>query len=302
MERPPFPAVLDNSALSAFRSCPRKFELEYLQNWKPKAQSVHLHAGGAFARGLEVAREAFFVRGEGSEAAIAEGLLALWVFYGDFECPEDSPKSAERMGQALVYYFDAWELQHDTAVPSTFPSGRRGIEFSFLEPLDLTHPTTGEPLLYSGRFDMVVDYAGGRFGEDDKTTGQLGATWPNQWDMRAQFSGYCWGAKQVGFPIDGMLVRGVAIRKTGYDHVQTVTYRPQWMIDRWYEQTLRDIKRMIGAWEAGQFDYNLDESCNAFGGCIFKMPCLSFEPESWLKTGFERRRWDPVRRIEEVLP
>lgn len=301
MIRPPFPETLDNSALSAFRSCPRKFELEYLQHWKPKTPNVHLHAGGAFARGLEVARERYYVFGDAVDLAIGKGLAALLKFYGDFECPEDSPKSAERMAGALVYYFDAWELPNDTAVPTTFPSGRRGIEFSFLEPLGMAHPETGNPLLYSGRFDMVVDYAGGRFGEDDKTTGQLGATWPNQWDMRAQFSGYCWGARQVGFPIDGMLVRGVAIRKLGYDHAQTVTYRAPWMIDRWEEQTHRDIRRMIEAWDSGYFDYNLDESCNSFGGCIFKQVCLSRETEGWLETGFERRRWDPVTREETKL-
>jgi hypothetical protein len=301
VERPPFPEVLDNSALSAFRSCPRKFQLEYLEHWKPKTPNVHLHAGGAFARGLEVAREAFYVEGLSPERAVARGLGALLEFYGMFEVPEDSVKGPERMCGALVYYFDTWKLEEDNAIPSTFPSGKRGIEFSFLEPLSVSHPTTGNPLLYSGRFDMVVDYAGGRFGEDDKTASQLGATWPRQWEMRAQFSGYCWGARQSGYPIDGMLVRGVSILKRGYDHAQTVTYRAPWMIERWEEQTYRDIKRMIGMWEEGFFDYNLDEACNAFGGCVFKQVCLSPDPTPWLETGFERRKWDPVSRKETLL-
>lgn len=301
VERPPFPETIDNSALSSFRSCPRKFELEYLQHWKPRTPNIHLHAGAAFARGLEVAREEFYVKGQEDEVAVALGLTALLRFYGDFECPEDSVKSAERMAGALVYYFDEWPLARDTAIPSTFPSGKRGIEFSFLEPLELAHPITGNPLLYSGRFDMIVDYAGGRFGEDDKTASQLGPTWPRQWEMRAQFTGYCWGAKAAGIPLDGMLVRGVSILKRGYDNAQTVTYRPQWTIDRWYEQTIRDIKRMIRLWEEGHFDYNLDEACNGFGGCIFKQPCLSPEPKAWLETGFERRRWDPVTRTETKL-
>ena len=301
IERPPFPETLDNSALSAFRSCPRKFELEYLRHWKPKVPNVHLHAGGAFAHGLEAAREAFYVEGKSPERAVAIGLGALLDFYGMFEAPEDSVKGPERMCGALVYYFDQWRLDEDTAIPTHFPSGKRGIEFSFLEPLPLTHPTTGNPLLYSGRFDMVVDYAGGRFGEDDKTASQLGPTWPRQWEMRAQFSGYCWGARQSGYPIGGMLVRGVSILKRGYDHAQTVTYRAPWMIDRWLEQTCRDIKRMIRMWEEGFFDYNLDEACNSFGGCMFKQVCLSQDPMPWLETGFERRRWDPVTRVETKL-
>jgi len=301
MERPPFPDVLDSSALSAFRSCPRKFELEYLQHWKPRTPSVHLHAGGAFARGLEVARESYFIKLEASEVAIARGVGALLQFYGDFDCPEDSAKSAERMAGALVYYFDSWKLDEDSAVPATFPSGARGIEFSFLEPLDLAHPETGAPLLYAGRFDMLCDYAGRKFGEDDKTTSQLGATWANQWELRSQFTAYTWGAARAGFPIDGMLVRGVAIRKTGYDHAQSITYRPTWMVEKWYEQTLRDIERMILMWDSGAFDYNLDHACAEFGGCMFRQPCLSQEPGKWLETGFERRRWDPVTREETKL-
>lgn len=301
IERPPFPETIDNSALSAFRSCPRKFQLEYLEHWKPKTPNIHLHAGGAFARGLEVAREEFYVKGANPELSVARGVAAMLDFYGMFDAPEESVKGPDRMAGAMVYYFDQWKLQDDNAIPSTFPTGKRGIEFSFLEPLPINHPSTGNPLLYSGRFDMVVDYAGGRFGEDDKTASQLGATWSRQWEMRAQFTGYCWGARESGYPIDGMLVRAVSILKRGYDHAQTVTYRAPWVIERWMEQTLRDLKRMVRMWEEGYFDYNLDESCNAFGGCVFKQVCLSQDPKPWLETGFERRRWDPVTREETKL-
>ncbi len=299
----PFPEVIDSSLLSAFRSCPRKCELEYFRHWKPKDQSVHLHAGAAFARGLEVAREAFFVEEVSAPVAVGRGVAALWQFYGDFDCPEDSPKSALRMAGALEYSFseEAWPLETERAIPVTLPSGARGIEFSFLEPLDIAHPVTGNPLLFSGRFDQVVEYAGGIFGEDDKTTGQLGATWAKQWDLRSQFDAYCWGAARAGMPLQGMLVRGVAIRKVGYDHAQTPTYRALWQIERWYEQTLEDIRRMIRMWERGRWDYNLDHACTEYGGCLFRQPCLAQDPQPWLEIGFQRRRWDPVTREETVL-
>ena len=47
MTRPPFPTVLDSTIMAAFRSCPRKAELEFIQHWKPQTPSVHLHAGAA---------------------------------------------------------------------------------------------------------------------------------------------------------------------------------------------------------------------------------------------------------------
>lgn len=301
MIRPPFPEVIDSSCLSAFRACPRKFELEYLRHWKPKSESVHLHAGKSFARGLEVARLAYFVDGRNTEDSVALGVGALLESYGNFDCPEDSAKSALRMAGAMEYYFTSYPLDTDPAPPSTMPSGKRAIEFSFVEPIDLLHPETQQPILYSGRFDEVVDYAGGRFGEDDKTTSSLGPKWSQQWDLRAQFTAYCWGAMMGGIKLDGFLVRGISILKTKYETQSAVTYRPQWMVERWYDQTLKDVARMKEMWEKGAFDYNLDHACAEFGGCMFRQVCLSADPEPWLKVGFERRRWDPVTREETLM-
>jgi hypothetical protein len=303
MVKPPFPEVLDSTIVAAGRSCGRTVELEHFFHWKPRSVSVHLHAGGAFAKGLEIAREAFYLNKLSEPEAIAEGLLALIHAYGDFECPPDSAKSLERMMGAYEYYFTQYPMESDHAIPVTLPSGKRGIEFSFAEPLEILHPETGNPLIYCGRMDMLTNYAGGVFGEDDKTTSQLGASWSKQWDLRSQFTGYCWGAARAGFPINGFLVRGISILKTKYETQQALTYRTAWMIDRWYEQLHRDIKRLIEQWESGKFDYNLDHSCAEYGGCVFRQICLS-EPANqgtWLESSFVKRKWNPLTREEELL-
>jgi hypothetical protein len=299
--RPPFFTVLDSTIVSTFRACPQLAYRQYIEHWKPKSKSVHLHAGGAFAHGLEVARLAFYRDGKPEDESIALGITALLDFYGDFECPAESAKSKARMAMALAYTFDAYPLSTDPARPITLPNGKLGVEFSFAEPIDETHPETGDPLLYVGRLDMLVNYAGAVYGEDDKTTSQLGASWAKQWDMRSQFTGYCWGAAQGGVPLAGFLVRGIGIMKTKFDTQQALTYRPQWMIDRWYEQLLLDVKRMKQCWESGMWDYNLDHSCEDYGGCPMKTVCLSKEPQTWLNTAFERRVWDPVLREERLL-
>jgi hypothetical protein len=301
MPRYPFPEVIDNTIRSAFVTCPRYAELAYIQHWKSKIPNIHLHAGGAYAHGLEKARLAYFTEGTSPEIALAKGLQALLEFYGEFECPPDSAKSLERMLGALEYTFDQYPLETDLAKPSLISPGHHGIEFSFAEPLeDVLHPETGNPLIYCGRMDQVVDFAGARYGEDDKTASSLGASWSKQWDLRSQFTGYCWGAQQAGIPLSGFLVRGVSILKTKYDTQQAITYRPQWMIDRWRAQLTRDLNRMKAAWLEGYWDYNLDESCNHYGGCTFRKVCLSQDPTPWLETEFERRRWNPVTREEEA--
>lgn len=300
-ERPPFPKILDSTMIASFRSCPNRFYREYIQHWKSKDPSVHLVAGGAYAKGLEVARVAYYQDGMLAEDAIAKGLMALMHAYGDFECPPDSAKSLERTAGAFEYYFTQYPLGSDAATPITLPSGDKGVEFSFAEPTDATHPVTGDPILYVGRMDMICDYAGGVFGLDDKTTSSLGASWPKQWDLRSQFTGYCWGAGRANLPLQGFLVRGLSILKTKYDTMQAVTFRPAWMIDRWYEQLLRDIERMKQMWESGVWDYSLDHACTEYSGCAFRQVCLSLDPQPWLEGSFSRRIWNPLLREEEVV-
>lgn len=300
MTRPPFPAVLDSTIIAAFRSCPQKMFLEFVQHHKPKEPSVHLHAGGAYAAGQEAVRRAYYIRGESADVALEDGIAALLKHYGSFDCPDDSAKSASRTAGALEFYYSRYPLGVDTAVPVELPGGGRGIEFSFAEPLlELSHPETGDPLLYCGRMDMICKKDGLVLIEDDKTASQLGASWPRQWDLRSQFTGYKWGAeKAAGLHIDGTLVRGVSILKTKYDTMEAITYRPDWQVERWYSQLLRDIRRMIACWEEGYWDYNLDHACTEYGGCLFRSVCLAKDPAQILEQLYSRRRWDPLARVE----
>jgi hypothetical protein len=289
--------------IAAAKACRRKFAWEYVDHWKPRALSVHLHAGAAYASGLEAARRAYYEENLPRDVAEAGGLATLLQAYGDFECPPDSAKSAERTAGALEFYYSQYPLDSDTAKPIRLPSGKSGIEFSFAEPLDVTHPQTGNPILYVGRMDMVVDYANGIFGLDDKTTSQLGASWSKQWDLRGQFTGYCWGAGRAGIPLQGFLIRGISILKTKYETQQALTYRPPWMIERWYENVCKLIKLLKIEWSNGQWAYDESESCNAYGGCPFRQPCLSADPQPWIEASFTRRVWNPLTRSEaEILP
>lgn len=303
MTRPPFPKAIDSSMMATFRSCPRKFELEYLQHWKTQIPSVHLHAGAAYAKGLETTRRAFWEDGYTPEDSIAMGLGALMQAYGDFECPSDSAKSMERMCGALEFHFQNYPLGENDVEPILLANGKRAIEFSFAEPLEIKHPETGEPLIYCGRSDMIGTFAGGNYILDDKTTTSLGASWSKQWDMRSQFTGYTWAAKKLNqFEINGILVRGISVLKTKYETQQPITARADWEIQRWFDQTMRDIRRMIAMWEEGYFDYNLDHSCGEYGGCLFLQPCKSPDPQPWLEMYYARRVWNPLSREEEEAP
>ena len=289
--------------MAEFKSCPMKFYYTYVAEYKPKGQNVHLHAGGAFARGMEAARKAFYITGATADDSVATGLTALMGHYGDFQCPPDSAKSLERMCGAFEFYFANYPLGGDGTEPIHFAGGRRGIEFSFAQPLPVVHPTSGDPIIYSGRMDAILEAFGGVFVTDEKTTSQLGASWSRQWDLRSQFTAYCWGARENGIRADGVIVRGISILKTKYDTQQAISYRPDWQIERWVEETTSWIEDMKICWERGVWRHSLDHACTEYGGCSFRQVCMTqpAEREPWLDTYFQRRHWDPIKGEETLL-
>lgn len=297
-QRPMFPNTVDSTIMATFRACPQKAYLTYVEHWKSKYPSVHLVAGGAFASGIEAARKAFYIHGLPPAEAEAAGAVALIEHYGDFECPSDSAKSLERMLGALEFYFANYPLGADGAVPITLEGGNRGIEFSFAEPLDVRHPVTGDPILYTGRSDMLAERAGGVYVYDEKTTTALGPTWAKQWEMRSQFTGYQWAARRQGIKTAGSIVRGISILKTMYNTMEVPTYRGEYELERFEAQLNRDVRRMVQAWEEGYWDYSLDGGCTEYGGCQLVPVCKSPDPDSWLPVYFSQKVWDPLARKE----
>ena len=297
----PFPVAIDSTILGTFRSCPQKAMRTYMQHWKPQSESVHLVAGKAFADGIEKARRAFYEDGAGQEDSVAIGIMSLIKSYGDFECPPDSAKSLERTAGALQFYFERYPLGADGANPIKFPDGRRGIEFSFAQPLPISHPVSGDPLLYTGRADMIAEAFGGVYIYDEKTASQLGASWSRQWEMRSQFTGYCWAAQEFDLAPTGVIVRGVSILKTKYDTLEAMTYRSPMEVNRWLDQTCHDLERMIRCWKEGYWDFNLDHACAEYGGCGLTSVCKSSDPEAWLNTYFTQRVWNPLAKKEQSV-
>ena len=108
-------------------------------------------------------------------------------------------------------------------------------------------------------------------------------------------------AQQFDLNPTGVVVRGVSILKTKYDTMEVISYRSPYEIDRWLNQVVRDIQRMIRCWEEGYWDYNLDHACSEYGGCAFTSICKSADPEAWLKTYFVKRVWNPLAKKEQSI-
>lgn len=314
-----FPDVIDSTILACFDSCSQRFFHEYILCLANSIVSPDLHAGGAFARGIEVARRTYWFDKQDTQAAIFAGFQAFMKQWGDFEpSPKRDgtphPKDFVNTAGAYFDYFRQYPLDTDPIQPYIMAGDRPAIEFSFGIPLPIKHPITGDPLIYGGRLDMVGYYQQFLAIIDEKTTSQLGMNWERKWPMRGQFKGYAWGLQQHGIPVKAAVIRGIAIQKTQYSHLQAITQIADWQIAEWHADMLSKVQEMVDRFQVwrnqiGAYSGSLNgvyvsrpwrkswaDACESYGGCQFHDLCISRDPTIWYDT-FQRRIWNPLERI-----
>lgn len=307
---PRFPALIDSTMRNDFVSCEKQFQYSRIFGLSPKGGSVHLVAGGAFARGCEVTRRKFYAEGLDEMSAIVEGVLAAWEHYGDFEPPEKyTTKSPERVAYALVEYFTEYPLATDAIQPYFRADGKPAIEFEFSFPLETLHPDTGDPLLYGGRFDMVGEYLSSLWVVDEKTTTRLGPQWLKSFTLRGQLLGYTYAAKSFDLPVNGFIIRGLSFLRDYYGHAQVIEQVPDYRLDQWREQIEIDAKQMVKAYERFRnspegavhdgFSWAFGEACNSYGGCPFKNLCDKQDWKDWWQQYFEVQYWNPLEKSDK---
>ncbi|HEX6824761.1 MAG TPA: PD-(D/E)XK nuclease family protein [Nitrospiraceae bacterium] len=297
--------------LAAYRSCPQQFWLSYVRRITSAGRNPHFNAGGAFAKGLEVARRIYCHMKDEGTAAVAEmeqealhgGLLALTKAYGDYE-PGDKyrNKTWDRVATAFISYLEKYPLSSDMLQVANV-GGKHMVEFSFAIPFPVRHPTTGNPIIYAGRLDWIARYKDqGLFAVDEKTTKSFAYNWASQWALRAQLIGYTYACQDYGIPVVGSVVRGTALLLTEIQHNQSIMLVPQWKLDRWKEQAIDTMRSMVQSWEDDYWRWDYGSSCTTYGGCQFQDLCNVKEPEPWMaeEAGlFVPNTWNPLERKDE---
>jgi hypothetical protein len=307
-EELPFPEVLDNTIISTYAHCQRQSYWNYFQDLHEKRKSIHLHAGGAFADAAEKFRMSYYYgehKGDYTKALHA-GFIALTKFYGydpERDMDEktiDSNKSFEGMANAYFSYWAHWHPATDRVQPLVGVDGKPSVETSFALPLDVCHPVTGDPILLHGRYDLLGTLGGSIYVVDEKTTKQLGPSWGKQWDMRSQFTGYCLGAMGHDRHVAGAIIRGTAILKTKITHAEVIVYRPQIMLDNWYNDINYLVEQMIESWKAGRWltTGSFSGACGSYSGCPYKNLCMTDNVEGFL-SNYSQYKWDPTNPSDE---
>jgi hypothetical protein len=298
------PQYIDNTMMVTFRGCPEKFKNEFIFGLRPADVSIDLHAGAAFSATLErFYREYWAITNRDFDLALARSYATFTHEWGDFEILNpNNPKTPDAMWEAVEKYLHEYPPASESCQPYLPASGGAApsFEFSFAIPLDMpgfpVHPVSGDPFIYTGRFDMFAAWEGLPAVRDEKTAARLESNWANKWDLRSQFLGYCWALQHYGIKCNTVVVRGVIIRKVaGIALVEAVKQYPQFLIDRWFEQLRRDLTRLVASYKEGFFDMNMGDTCTAYSHCPFVPLCTSSKPEMWYDS-YSKKRWNPLLR------
>ena len=291
-----FPNILDWTQVSAYRACPVKWFYKHCLHLRQE-KSVHLHFGGAYADGLEIARRRFYVENHSQLEAVALGKEAIQEFWGDPDLFADERKNLDTCLQLLDLNFMEYPLGTDEYQPViiTSESGTKdaAIEFSFMEEIDVPAPD-GTQMYYTGRADMLTEsvlHPGAVLVFDDKTTGgYITDNLRNSWQMRGQFSGYVWGLQRAGYPASGAVIAIASIPKRGnitFD--RQLAARNKQQVANWERGMLQTARDMVSFYQdmikyhAQQPDKsvpdlaptsNMSESCTAFfRPCYYTRTC-----------------------------
>ena len=231
---------IDSTMRSCAVSCQHKHYLEFILGLRPLGISIHLHAGGCFASAIEHVGRRVHEDHQPLDAALKSAHAEYLMRWGDVTANADTPKTRERVWEAVEDYYATYPPLTDHVQPY-FVEGKPTIKFTFAEPLDdpefPRHPVSGEPFIYSGRFDRLGQWNGRPVIQDEKTTTSIGANWSNQWQLRAQLCGYVWACRRVGIPVDTVCIRGVGILKTKFHQVEAMITFADWEIERWHRTT-----------------------------------------------------------------
>ena len=262
----------DDTSVTLAQECPRKYYYKMLLNLQPTATSVHLIFGGIYASALE---HFYLYRAEGDSIqralhrVVAEAMQASWDSEAGAPIEfNDANKTRVNLIRSIVWYVDQFGDEAESFITTYhLASGKPAVELSFTLEFD-------EDILYCGHLDRVVEYGGGLYWMDQKTTKTtITPRYFQQFKPHNQFMGYTWAGQIIlHSPLKGGIVDAaqVAVGFTRFER-QPITFNQQ-QLDEWRDNTLYTIRHMQDLTAAGRFPMNL-ASCGNYGGCPYRLLC-----------------------------
>lgn len=327
----------DSTSLGLLKECPRKYYYSLIEGWESKKQSPHLTFGLLVHSGLETYDHIRAKGGdheEGVRATVQHCLEesgtrgnAFWCedcgkydknkefcskcdnkleFRRDVWFPWKSDmanKNRETLVRACVWYLE--QFKDDPCITIILANGKPAVELSFKLDAPFTQPN-GDPYIFCGHLDRVVEYGDAVYVLDRKTTGAtISVNFFEGFSPDNQVSLYIMAGQIIyGDKIRGMIIDGIqaAIDFTKF-HRGFVNRTPQqieeWLIDQQFWIKQAEQYALQGYWPMN------DKSCSHYAsskipgqfGCPFRTVCTrdSGIRNNILRTEFIPKTWDPLK-------
>lgn len=195
--------VLDNTALSDYQTCPRKYYFGMVLNRRSNQRSAALNYGTWWHTIMELHYKGF--DRETIHAVVLEKYTG-----------QETPDDYRTISRVLMEYdnytkrYGTCEAESSSGSGTTLGTGVNGlVELPVELDIGTRHP-------YAGKVDRVFELRQKNYIEDHKTTSQLRSNWAKEWMNSQQMKGYCiLGHVLTNKPIAGVRINLHVCRKSG---------------------------------------------------------------------------------------
>lgn len=270
----------DFTRLATFTLCPRKYHYRFNLDRVLRTPQTAPEFGSAIHSALDE-----WYKSHDVEKAVS-------IFKAAFtEQPDVDDKRTHEMGEWILRnYHERYQSQPWTILAT---------EQSFTIPL--AHDTN-----FIGRIDKIIEWDKTVWVVDHKTTSQLGAQYTKMAEPNAQFTGYVWAARKLGYNARGIIVDALLTAKgllqsgsrakltplLRYD-----SYRSEEIIAEWEKEFMNTLSHLrdcelFNIWPmTGQFS----GACTYYGECPYRRVCMENDSlrERILELDYNIEHWDP---------
>lgn len=315
--------LYDNTRISEFKVCPRKFYWRHVRDFAPDGKSVALIFGGSWHAALDALytnyRDLYGPQHDSVLAAAYEAFISKWMEEGlphpselDIDQLADmSPRTPQIAKEMLYAYPEA--RRHIFTDPSF---ELIAVEKPFAVPLD----PNDESKWYVGRLDKVIKWRGKYLVIEHKTStsykkgGPFRADFVDSFSLSSQIDGYLFGLRALYRDLAaGVWVDAALVHKEIHDGFKFIPVdRKGEHIDAWLYDTHSYIDQIEGNLEVVR-EGNLADapymaafpkntaSCMQFNSqCAFADLCKTLAnpaQEDAPPLGYHVERWSPVSEL-----
>lgn len=262
----PEPIYLDNTKLQCFCTCERKFYWRHIRHLVKKGEG---HPALTLGKAIHSALEVIYKGGDEVEATKA----FLSEYPPTPSTLEEDKRGVENGLLILKGYLDKFIPERDWKIVRVEVPGM----------FELT-----SDILFAWKADLVVETMGGLYGVEHKTSSN--ARWfvpkPNH-----QISGYIYGSKVQGYPLDGFIVNLIMVFKTKRDYKRLITTRTPEMLEEWRQWVIYKKHQIDNCLENNWFPL----STNSCWNCPYTDLCsINYKhQEALISSTYEVSVWAP---------